>query len=169
MKKLLISMLCLITVSVYPVSYNNLKSDFKEELYRRQKGLMGHKDYLKFIEGYLNEGEKILIIPQECLKLLDAQAAQDYFNALVYLNIAILYDYAHSNTHNKSMLEKHKGNVLTAIQNLKIALQLDMLNPKAELQKTVGLFTKANKAYYKKLNLVKRGLLVITAKVKNKK
>ncbi len=169
MKKLLISLLCLITVSIYPVSYNDLKSDFKEELYRRQKGMMGHKDYLKFIEEYLNEGEKTLIIPQECLKLSNAHVAQDYFKALVYLNIAILYDYVSSNTHNKGMLEKHKENVLTTIQNVKTALQLYMLDPKTELQKTLELFTRANKTYYKKLNFAKRGLLVITAKVKRKK
>ncbi len=166
MKKLVLGLFCLVTMSAYPVSYNELKSDFKEELYRRQKGLMGHDSYLAFIDAYLSEGEKTLIVPQECLKLSDAQVAAAYFKALVYLNIAILYEYASSNTHNINKLKEHKANVLAAIQQVKVALQLDMLNPKAELQKTVELFTKANKAYYKKLNFAKRGLLVIHAKRK---
>ena len=125
--------------------------------------------YLKCIEGYLIEGEKTLIILQECLKLSDAQVAEEYFKKLVYLNKAILYDYASSSTHNKNKLKEHKDNVRIAIKQVKVALQLDWLDPNVELQKTVELFTKANKAYYKKLNFAKRGLLIIAAKVKRKK
>lgn len=159
MKKLLLSLCLLGTMQTYPLSYNDLKALFKEELYLYQKGLMKRDKYFNFIEDYLEECERTMAIPQKCSKLPDVDIAIIYFIALVSFNIAAFHDHVSPTAQTKHRLEMHKKNVLTTIQQVKAALYLDNLDPNTELQKIVELFTGASKAYYQKLNFAQRALL----------
>ncbi len=159
MKKLLLSLCLLGTMQMYPLSYNDLKALFKEELYLCQKGIMNRNDYFNFIEDYLEECEKTMAIPQQCSKLPDVDLAIIHFVALVSFNIVSFQDYLSPTAETKHRLEMHKKNVLTTIQQLKATLYLDNLDPNTELQKIVKLFTRANKAYYQKLGWAMRKFL----------
>lgn len=167
MKKIVLVLLCSVFTLVYPVSYTELKTELKEALYKRQHNLMSKKGYAKFIEPYLAEGEQKLVIPAVCQKLDNADEAQTYFKTLFYLNVALLYHYASPTEHNVAMLEKYTAQLLHAIKDLNNAWQLS-LDVETELQNTLDLFTRASKAFYKKLNFVKKGLLIAAAKLASK-
>lgn len=100
MKKivLLLSVVTTITGSLYPVSYQDLRAEFKKKLYRTQEGILNYSDYMKFIELYVIEAGSSLFIIKNISQLDDIPEHQEavlksYFNELGNINIGLFHNY----------------------------------------------------------------------------
>ncbi len=154
----------LITTSLFSVSYNETRENFKLELYYCQQGLMMKNEYYGFIEPYIQEAEKTLKVTQYCMEHSDSQASKDYLECLILYNVAWFNEYARSHSLafvfaskarkvSKKRLEERMANLLSAIENIKEEAQFKDLDTKEELRKTIQLFQRANAKYYKKLGI----------------
>ena len=165
MKKVFLALLFLGShSSIAPASfYNQLRQDFKRRLYSCQVGLMKKDPYERFIEPYIQDAEKKLVIPQYGSKNPNAQGIQFYFGCLVAYNCAYFNYYAKPNAFREARLEYCGEELLTAIRNIQEKEKLGDVDVQVEYNKTIELFQKANIAYYKKLGLGAKAKILLFA------
>lgn len=157
MKNILILLLFVCTTHVvHPVSYAELKSDFKKNMYQKQSGLMGRQDHAAFLEPHLIEGEKTLTIARTALTIADASALEPYFDLLVKINTTMFFHLIKPSNRTQRSLQNKKEQLLAIIEHLKATWNIAHLEPKSELQKTIALFDNATRDYYNKLSYIAR-------------
>lgn len=159
---LIILFLICITHAVYPTSYAHLKSDFKKNMYQKQSSLMGNKAYMAFLEPYLIEGEKTLVIAREALKMADADALKPYFDLLIKINTTLFFHQAHPSNRTTQSLQKKKVLLLDIIKEIIAKWDLDV-DPEIELANTIALFERASKDFYSKLGFIARAKVAAAA------
>jgi len=155
-KKLLFIFKLLFSIaSTCPTPYDTLRSNFKENMYKKQSGLMNHKTYMKFLEEHLIEGEKSLIIPRTALELKkrDSSDLEAYFDLLVKINTTLFFHYIKPSNRTEQSLKKRQEELLDVIQDIKTKWRLNNLDPEIELHNTIDFFSKANRDFYNKLGI----------------
>jgi len=151
MKKLVAILLT--SFSLFSSSYQELRNNFKEHLYLRQSALLSRKKYFKFIEPYLQKAEAKLSIVRYLQSNPEFDLNEDYFNSLLDYNVIYFNNYISKDKFASSLLSYEQA-VFNNIMKIKDStVDLSDLDVQQELQQTIQLFQKANKAYYKKLGL----------------
>lgn len=154
-KKLILLFLICAIQTVHAVKYDHLKSDFKQKMYQKQSSLMSNENYMAFLDPYLTEGEKTLVIPRKGLKKKDASALNPYFDLLVTINTTLFFHLVKPSNRTTQSLRKKKEALLRVINEIKAQWKLDF-DPKIELENTIALFERANKDYYSRLGFIAR-------------
>lgn len=157
-RKLVVTTILCSIASISCVPYNNLRSNFKENMYKKQSGLMSHKAYMQFLEEHLLVGEKTLVIPRTALaqKATDASDLERYFDLLVKINTAMFFHLVKPNSHTVQSLRSKKALLLEIIQGIKVQWNLPHLDPEIELQNTITFFNKSTQDFYNKLSAFAR-------------
>lgn len=150
----LLTIISYFTFTIESKSYNKIRENFKSQLYYCQQSLISSEDkYKSFIEPYIQEAEKTLQIAKYCKKHPESKLTQKYFNCLISFNVQCFNNYIVSRTDDE--LSYHSKALFGIIKQVNDygALNIDI---NEEYQKTSALIHKANIAYYKQLNLVKK-------------
>ncbi len=163
-KKLILLLLICATQTVHSAKYNDLKSDFKQKMYKKQSSLMSNENYMAFLDPYLTEGEKTLAIPGKGLKKKDASALSSYFDLLVTINTTLFFHLVKPSNRTTQSLRKKKEALLRVINEIKAQWKLDF-DPKIELENTISLFERANKDYYNRLGFIARAKVAAAATI----
>lgn len=168
MKKYIAVMMLLISISIIgdDDSYKQLEKRFAQKLCNTQGGLMPRDEYFSFIQPYLDQAKEELHVP----RYLSEQAQNNldvtiiglaYFNVLANCNVACFHHYVANNEETGSRLEDNKKILQTTIQALaEIRAELE-LDVEDEVDKTITLFSQANKEFYNRLSFLKRAYLDI--------
>ena len=163
MKKVLMSLLLLSFSSfVFSRSFDQLRQDFKQQLYQRQEGLMEQRKYEAFIEPFIKEAENKLQIPQYFSKNPNSPGIKDYFDCLLNYNVAWFHDHLTPNLSASNSLKTRGRDLYSIIEQIKNNEQLSNLDVQEEYKKTVALFLKVNKIYCKNLGFKTRSLLKLS-------
>ncbi|MEX0940843.1 MAG: hypothetical protein WDZ41_05780 [Candidatus Babeliales bacterium] len=143
-----------------PMEKEVLKDNFKYDLYRRQRALMGYKAYGAFIEPYLQKAESTQL-PKYCMENNERPQCQQFFTCLLNYNVAWFHHFVASTAvasnkriaDKKKVLEDAKESLQETINQIKQDdSRLSDLNVESALNETCALFQEANKEYYKKLS-----------------
>jgi len=134
------------------LAYQELRNDFKHQLFARQKGLMKeYKKYEAFIEPYLVEAERCLKALQYCKQNARATKAKVYTANLLNYNVACFHHYAMPNKVTHGFLQLAQAELMNVITQIQSEGQLENFDAQQELKNTAQLFRRANKSFYKKL------------------
>jgi hypothetical protein len=134
------------------ISYQDLREDFKQELYGRQQGLMEYPQYMNFIESRLKRAEKELKVVKYLQQNPHVSWAKEYLGALADYNVASFYYYCRPSQ--TEILRRAHGQLFKTLEQIKTHVpELKELNIHEELKSTEKLVYESNKEYYKKLGI----------------
>jgi hypothetical protein len=152
-KKLMISIVLLSSCAgLFATTYQELRADLKNKLYRCQKRVLNEEQYSDFIEPYLQEGERVWEIPHYCREHSDSELMKEYFDCLVNYNIATFSQYVDRSGPYKKIIKEAKKKLMACIQKIKDAWGLTELDVKDECKRTTDLLHRASAQYYKDLS-----------------
>lgn len=135
------------------ISYEKLRTDFKHKMFERQQGIMAEEPYMAFIELYVQEAEKKLLIPQYLMQNPSSKSCGHYFTCLLNYNVAFFHAYARTYPGAKKAVAQYEVELAQSIELIKAEGQLQDVDANNELKKTKELFERANRRFYKKLGV----------------
>jgi hypothetical protein len=150
-----------LSVACDATPYEDLRNDFKHQLYLRQKGLMSEERYKRFIEVYLQEAEKTLVVPSHLRGMYGYDDSflpimKEYFDALADYNVDHFLSLVSIRIQKGA--NPYRVKLYNVIKKLKVQWQFPV-DPKVEMQQIDDLLTKANQHYYKKLKFIRKAQL----------
>jgi len=157
MKKIIATLL-LLGVMASHASYSDLVNQCKQDMYRRQCGLMpDKKQYFGVIDKFFAQAEQELAAIAFCKGAPDSYLAQRYIVTISNLNVLIFNArYAGRQSPFLFIIQDRLEGILQDISN---SDQVDGLDVQAELERTIKLIEKGNAYYYSQLGIFGRGFL----------
>ncbi len=151
MKSKLLYVVFSIAIGSSFISANQIKEDFKQALYNKQRGLMDQADYNKLIDPYLQEAEKSLKAIQYCIKNPQSDVCKVYFHRLLDFNVSTFYIHCYPNSKDANVNFNYEEALLkSAIENIKNESKQNF-SVSEEYEATAKLFKDANAEYCKNL------------------
>lgn len=153
MKKIIISSIFLLSLPLCAATYEELRAELKNKLYRVQKRVMTEQEYNAFIEPFLCEGEAKWQIPAHCREHPESPLIKKYFDCLCGYNIATFGKYVDRSAPYKKAIGEAKAQLTACIQEMKDTWDLKDFDVKAEVKRTTSLLRRATETYYNQLGL----------------
>ncbi len=152
MKKI-VALLLLVGSSLLGTSYDEVRENFKKDLYLRQHSLMEHDQYIEFIEPHLQQAEQSLKTAAYCRQNPDSCLTQEYLSCLRSCIVAGFHSLTRPNDLAvKRYVSSCQRRLSDLIAKIKETNQVKDLDLTVEINQSIELCNRVNAAYYKNLS-----------------
>lgn len=162
--KIYLALVALGSAPIFAKTYEEARTEFKENMYKRQGGLMSREEYFAFIEPKLVEAEKEIFAEQleYVKKNPDSAVAQQFFQAMLNYNVVSFHEYVcptNAARDTKIYYKIKMQQALTALEKTK-GTQANPSNPAMKANWGERFFDDANREYYNKLSTSTKAKLI---------